>query len=530
MAMKVLICEPIAEEGIARLCAEPELEVDVWEGLQPDELRGVASAYHGVIVRSKTEVTAELLAAAPGLKIVGRAGTGVDNIDLGACTERGVVVVNTPGGNSVSVAELVIGLVIACSRKITRADQLLKQGEWAKKQLKGHELNGKTLGIVGLGRIGRELAMRALPFGLKVLGHDPFVAKGALDDQGVELVDLPELLRRSHIVSLHVPRTDKTAGLIDADALASMREGAILINAARGGIVDERALLAALDSGHVAAAALDAFESEPEPMREIVTHERVIATPHIGASTFEAQEQVGYHVAGYVADYLVRGVLQSAVNYIAVSSEEMRAIGPYLLLAERIGAFVAQVAVGRMRKATITYSGTVASERFELLTDRALCGGLRPFLDETDVNPICARALADARGLEVIEATSRDARGFPALMRVELEAEGGTVTAEGTAFGEGQPPRLIRIDGLPINAPLDGPTVFFRNDDVPGVIGRVGTYVGEQGLNIANFALRGDKQGGAIGVVSVDRRLQRDQRNALKTLPGIRFVRMVDLP
>ncbi|MBW1809406.1 MAG: phosphoglycerate dehydrogenase [Deltaproteobacteria bacterium] len=528
--MKVLIAEPLAEEGIARLEAEPEIEVDIILKQSPAELAKLIPAYHGLIVRSSTKVTPELLQAATNLKIVGRAGSGVDNIDLKACTAHGVVVVNTPGGNSVSVAELVIGMIIACSRKIASADRKLKQGIWAKKESKGRELNGKTLGIIGLGRIGQEVAIRARPFGMTVLGHDPFVGEGDLEKKGIQLVDFETLLAKSHFITLHVPRNDKTKYMIAKDQIAAMRDGAVVLNAARGGLIDEAALLAGLNSGKISAAGLDVYESEPEPLAELVCHDNVVATPHIGASTLEAQEQVGYYVAGFVADYLVRGVVQSAVNYPTVTAEEMRTLHPYLLVAERLGAFAAQVAVGRMHELVVTYLGDLTSTRYALLTDQVIAGGLRPFLSDADVNPINARALAEGRGLKITEATSSEACGFAGLVRVALTTENSTIEVEGAAVGEDRPPRLVTMNGLKIDAPLEGPTLFFRNDDVPGVIGRVGTYAGENGINIANFALRSDRQGGAIGVVQLDKQIAKQQRDELKQLLGIRFVRMVDLP
>jgi len=528
--MKVLVTEPLAEEGISRLQSEPGIEVEVKHKLPPGELKKIIGEYHGMIVRSATRVTAELLDAAGNLKIVGRAGTGVDNIDLDAATDHGVVVVNTPGGNAVSVAELVMGVIIACARKITRADASMKAGKWAKKELRGRELNGKIIGIVGLGRIGREVAARAKPFGLKVIGHDPFVNIEVVRDAGIEPVDLPDLLARSHIITLHVPVNEKTRNLISSAEIASMRDGVILLNIARGGLVDEAALLEGLNCKKIAAAGLDCYLNEPEPMRELVGHENVVATPHIGASTSEAQENVGYYVAGYVADYLTRGVLQSAVNYPAVSAEEMKALGPNLVLAERLGAFASQVATGSMRELLVTYYGGLVDLRYALLTDRALCAALRPFLHEMDVNPINARTLAKSRGLKVTEATSRTECGFPAMIQLVLTTDRGAVRVEGAMVGEGRPPRLVSVDGLEFDAPLEGPTLFFRNDDVPGVIGRVGTFAGEKGINIKNFALRSDDRGGAAGVVQVDKRVDRQQRDELKQLPGIRFVRTVDLP
>lgn len=528
--MKVLITDPLAEEGIARLEAEADIQVDIKLKQTPEQLAKLAPHYEGWIVRSGTKLTSELIEKATKLKIIGRAGTGVDNIDLQAATEHGVVVVNTPGGNSIAVAELTIGAMISCSRHLARADRLLKAGEWAKKKLRGRELNGKILGLVGLGRIGREVAKRARPFGMKVLGYDPYAVKADLAEQGIEVVELDDLLRRAHIISLHVPKTDETTHVIDAAAIAKMRDGVTILNFARGGLIDETALLAALESGKIAAASLDAFESEPDPSPDLVRHERVLATPHIGASTQEAQENVGYYVAGQVADYLVRQVLQNAVNYPSVTSEQMQALKPHLEVAARLGAFASQTAKAGMRELRMTYMGTIKDQKFALLTDQALCAALSPFLDAADVNPINARSLAESRGMKIVEATSSHAGGFPAMIRVELVTDQGVVTVEGAVVGEGRPPRLVKVDQLKIDAPLEGPTLYFENDDVPGVIGRVGTFAGDNGINIANFALRTDKRGGAIGVVQIDQHLDPNMCDKLAQVEGIRRVRMVDLP
>ncbi len=527
--MRVLVSDPLAEQGLARLRAEPEIEIDVQLGRSPEQLAAAVADCQGWIVRSGTQVTAELLAAAPRLRVVGRAGSGVDNIDLQAATARGVVVVNTPGGNSVSVAELTLGAMVACARHLARADRLLKQGRWAKKELRGQELFGKTLGVIGLGRIGREVATRARAFDMRVVGADPYAARAELAEIGVEVVDLDELFARSHVVSLHVPRTAETAHLIDAAALARMRDGVLLLNFARGGLVDEQALLAALESGKVAAASLDAFESEPEPLAELVAHERVLATPHIGASTHEAQQNVGVYAATQVADYLVRGELRNAVNYPSISPDQAAALAPYLQLADRLGAFVSQAAAARMRQLTVTLQGSLVDQPTRLLVDRALAAALRPFLAAGEVNPVNARALAEQRGLRLVEAATADAGGFDARIQVELETDQGRLRATGVVAGADRPPRLVGLDGLDLDAPLAGHCLFLRNDDVPGVIGRIGSYAGDHGVNIVNFALRQDGQGGALALVQLDRRLDRAQRQALSGMEGIRAVRAVDL-
>ena len=528
--MKVLVTEPLAEEGLERLRAEPSIELQVQIEPKPEQLLSLLADVDGLIVRSKTKVTAEVLAQAKKLRIVGRAGTGVDNIDLAAATAKGVVVVNTPGGNAVSVAELAIGLILSCARNIALTDRKLKGGIWAKKEAKGNELNGKTLGIIGLGRIGREVAMRARAFGMQIVGFDPFVAESDLGEQGIRLVALDLLLEKSHVISVHVPLTEKTKNILGAPQIALMRSGVILINTARGGLIDEQALLDGLRSGKVGAAGLDVFATEPDPPKELVAHDKVVSTPHIGASTVEAQEQVGYDVAVSVADYLTRGILKSAVNYQSVSPEEMSALAPFLTLSSRLSAFASQIAVGRMQAVTVTYFGLLARARFSVLTDRIVCEALRPFLDEVDVNPINARSLAKGRGLQVTEASAQIGDGLSAGIRIQLTTDQGSVEVEGTSLGGGRAPRLVCLDKVEIDTPLEGPTLFFRNDDVPGVIGHLGTFAAERGINIANFALRKDGRGGAIGVVQLDQRMTKPHRDELRKVPGIRFVRSLDLP
>ncbi|RME22920.1 MAG: phosphoglycerate dehydrogenase [Deltaproteobacteria bacterium] len=524
---RILVTEPVAEEGLNLLRREG-FDVRVELGPEPDRLIELVEDAHGLIVRGATRVTAKVLEASRALKIVGRAGSGVDNIDLAAATARGVVVVNTPGGNSVSVAELALGLMLACARKICHADGRLKSGQWVKKECRGIELNGKTIGIVGMGRIGRQVAKRAVAFGMKVLGYDPFIAKEKISELGAEPVDLPDLLERSHVVTLHVPLTERSRAIIDAEAISRMRSDAILINTSRGGLVDERALLEALDSGRLWAAGLDAFENEPNPLPELVGHPRVVATPHIGASTREAQEQVGYHVASTIADYLLRGELRNAVNYTSVSAEQMHRIQPYLVLAERLGAFCSQIAVGRMKRLEFTYGGDLARESYGLLTDRALCGGLRPFLNDFDVNPVSARTLAADRGMEVVEAAESGPAGKSPSMAIVMKGESGVVSVVGGLSGQGRP-RLLEVDGIPLDAPLEGTIVFLRPADVPGVVGKLGSYLGDRSINITNLALQTDGKGSAVAVASVEGPVTREIVYGLRQFAEIPFSRLVRL-
>lgn len=527
--MKVLVVEPISDEGLERLQAEPRIEVRAEMNPAPERLRELVSDCSGLVVRGATQVDRRLLEQAGKLRIIGRAGTGVDNIDLTAASERGVVVVNTPGGNSISVAELTLGLMLACARRIPRADSALKAGRWEKSALRGHELYGKTLGLVGLGRIGREVARRAAALGMKLLGYDPFVNRQQAQKLEVELVELDELLRRSHVVSLHLPLNERTREMLGREQLQLMKPGAILINAARGGLVDEQALLEALQSGHLQAAACDAFAQEPSPNPQLVGHPSLVATPHIGASTVEAQEQVGYHVAGTVADYLVRGQLRNAVNYISLAPDEARQIQPYLPLAERLGQFAAQAGGGHLQRLSITYRGELASSRYQVLSDRALCGVLRLFLRDVDINPISARSLAKQRQLELEETNTSEPCQFSGQLSLLLECEKERVSVDGALFNPQLPPRLLAVDGLELDLPLVGRLLFFRNDDQPGVVGRLGTLLGQAGINIERLALRADNSGGAPGVARLDRVISEQLRLRVRALPGIRRARMIDL-
>jgi len=487
--MKIVAADKISARGL-ELLGEPG-----WRVVTPAAaaLPAELADADGLIIRSATRVTAELLEHAPGLRVVGRAGVGVDNIDLDAATRRGILVMNTPGGNAVSVAEHTLALLLALARSVPQLNAATHAGRWEKTAGTGIELRGKTLGLVGFGRVGSEMARRAQALELRVLACDPFVSENIAREAGVELVTLDELLARSDIVSLHAALSPATEKIMNAGTLAKMKPGARLINTARGELMDETALAEALRAGRLAGAAVDVFATEPPRGSPLLGLANVIATPHVAGSTEEAQEEVGTQIAQQVRDFLAEGILRNAVNLPTLSAEQYRRVRPYLELAERLGSLVAQVAGARMGRARIRYAGEPAELGTHLLRNAVLAGLLNTVLDEK-VNLVNANAVAAARGLAVEEHTRRREHGFPNTLEVTTEPPAGSgqgargFTVEGTVL-HGTSPRILSIDGIALEAPLEGTLLFFRNRDVPGVIGQVGTILGSRGINISTFAL-----------------------------------------
>lgn len=485
--------------------------VDTRAGRAPDDLARDLADADALIVRSATQVTPALLAAAPRLRVVARAGTGVDNIDVPAATARGVLVINAAGANSISVAELALGHMIALARGIAAGDAALKRGVWDKKRLTGVELRGKVLGIVGLGRIGREVAFRARAFGMDVIAYDPFLATRAAEAAGVPLVDLDDLLTRADVVSLHVPALPETRHLLNRDRLARCRRGVRIVNTARGDLIDEAALADAIQSGQVAGAGLDVFEVEPPADSRLTGLPQVVATPHIAASTIEAQDLVGTDIAQAVRDFLVDGVIRNAVNFPSVPPEDVPRLRPYLSLAERLGSMAAQLATGRPDLVGIRYYGPLVTAWQEIVGSAVLAGALSHAVDT--VTAVNARTLAADRGIEVVESRSTRTREFQNIISVKLRARASDRVpprgapdpdrwVEGTIF-EPSSPRLCSLEGVAIEMPLAGTLLVVSNDDRPGVIGEIGTALGRQGVNIGSFALgRLDRR--AVGVISVD--------------------------
>jgi D-3-phosphoglycerate dehydrogenase / 2-oxoglutarate reductase len=529
--MKVIVADKISERGVELLRAAG------WNIVltTKDTLEAEIADADALIVRSATKVTPELLDKAPRLRVVGRAGVGVDNIDLDEATRRGVLVMSTPGGNAVSVAEHTFALLLALARQVPRLDKAMHEGKWEKSSAAGTEVRGKTLGLIGLGRIGSEVAVRAEAFDMKVLGYDPYISEAAALELQVELVPLERLLAESDFVSLHTAVSPATQNLINATTLAQMKKGARLVNAARGELIDEAALAAALNSGHLAGAALDVFVEEPPKSPTLVGLPNVIATPHVAGSTAEAQEEVGTQVAVQVRDYLAEGVIRNAVNLPALSADQYRRGRPYLALAERLGSLVAQAAASRPAKIRIRYAGEVAEVGTHLLRSAVLAGLLNAVLDEK-VNVVNAPQVAAARGLTVVEETRRREHGFPNTLEVaalpeKLGAGSAEFSAEGTVLHDGTP-RVLQIGGIPVEAQLEGTILYLRNRDEPGVIGQVGSTLGKLGVNIATFALgrQNDAQGAeAVSLVRLDGEVSASILEPIRKIPAITEARLLRL-
>jgi D-3-phosphoglycerate dehydrogenase len=530
--MKVIVADKISERGVALLKEQAGWNVVL---TTKDTLVAEIADAEALIVRSATKVTPELMEKAPRLRVVGRAGVGVDNIDLDEATRRGVLVMSTPGGNAISVAEHTFALMLALARQVPRLDKTMHEGKWEKGSAAGTEVRGKTLGLIGLGRIGSEVAVRAEAFDMRVLGYDPYISEAAAREMQVELVPLEKLLAESDFVSLHTAVSPATQNLINATTLAQMKKGARLINAARGELIDEGALVEALKSGHLAGAALDVFVEEPPKNSALTGLPNVIATPHVAGSTAEAQEEVGTQVAVQVRDYLAEGVIRNAVNLPALSPDQYRRGRPYLALAERLGSMVAQAAASRPARIRIRYAGEVAEVGTNLLRSAVLAGLLNAVLDEK-VNVVNAPQVAAARGLTVVEETRRREHGFPNTLEVSSLPEKGASGAtefmvEGTVLHDGTP-RVLQIGGIPVEAQLEGTILYLRNRDEPGVIGQVGSALGKQGVNIATFALgRRDASRGseAVSLVRLDGQVSTSILGAIREIPAITEAKLLHL-
>ena len=527
--MKILVADKISERGLALL------RETGWEVATPaaaDVPAQIADA-DGLVVRSATKVTSALLKSASKLRVVGRAGVGVDNVDMTAATHHGVLVMNTPGGNSVSVAEHTFALLLALARSVPQANVSIHAGKWEKSAFSGMELKGKTLGLLGLGRIGSEVARRARAFEMKVLAHDPYVSPAAAREVEVELVPLEELLRQSDVLSLHTALSPTTEKIINTSALALMKKGAVLLNCARGELLDEAALAEALKSGKLAGAAVDTFAKEPPKDSPLIGLPNLIATPHIAGSTKEAQEEVGTAIAQQIKDYLKDGLIRNAVNMPAISAEQYRRLRPYLELGERLGTFVAQAAPTQsFSRIAIRYAGEPTELGTHLIRSAVLIGILNPILDEK-VNLVNAAEEAAARGLVVEETTRRRERGFPNTVEVAAAADRGReLTVEGMVGQDGSA-RILALDGIGLEAALEGTMLLMRNVDVPGVIGKIGTALGNLGINIATFALgrRAPVHGAeALALLGLDGEIDASVTQKMRAVPSVTDARLVRLP
>ena len=531
--MHILVADPLPSSAIALLRAVSDWTVDSGPRT-PEQLIADLARADALIVRSATTVDRKLIEAAPRLRVIARAGTGVDNVDVAAATERGILVMNAPGANSISVAELAMAHMLALSRGIAAADAAMKRGVWDKKSLVGAELRGKTLGIVGLGRIGQEVAARARSFGMTLIAHDPYISEQVAASLDITLLSIDDLCGRSDYITLHLPATPETRRLFNQERFARCKDGVRIVNTARGELIDEEALADAIESGKVAGAGLDVFENEPPGETRLVKLRQVVATPHIAASTLEAQEMVGIETAAAVRDYLQTGTIVNAVNFPSVRGDEAAKLRPFMILAERMGALVSQMASGRTHAISMRYYGPALAAQGQLLSSAAVAGALRPILGPSAATVVNARAVAAQRGIEIVESLSSRPRDFSNLLSLKLLTTEGEHWIEGTVSEPGTP-RLEMIDGVDIEAPLEGTLLVINNDDQPGVIGEVGTILGRHGINIASFSLgRGGGSGQAIGVINLDAGQRDDSLEAtvkeLRSVPAIRRVCVVRLP
>lgn len=525
--MKVLISDNLSQRGI-EILKGAGLEVDVKTGMKPEELKSCIGDYQGLIIRSATKVTSEIVDAAVNLKVIGRAGSGLDNVDKAAATKRGIVVMNTPGGNTITTAEHTMALMFALARQIPQATASMKEGKWEKKRFIGVKLFNKTIGIVGIGNIGKHVARRALAVGMHVIGYDPYLSEENAKEMGIEKVDLPELFKRSDFITFHTPITSETRNLVSKKTIESMKDGVRIINCARGGIVNEADLYEAIKDGKVAGAALDVFEKEPPVDLPLLTLNNVICTPHLGAATEEAQENVATAVAEQVVDYLVNGVIRNAVNFPSVPSDQVLKLEPYLTLAERMGSFASQVFEGAITEITIEYLGEAADLNTAPVKVAALKGLLTPILEET-VNFVNAPIIAKERGVEIKETKSSDAGDYQSMIILRIKAGGKENRLFGTLLGRTDP-RIVRINNFPVEIILEGNMLFMFNNDKPGVIGNIGSFLGGSGINIAKMHFGRESAGGmAISVVSIDTPMTRPQLEEISKLPNILSVKVINL-
>ncbi|TAM82986.1 MAG: phosphoglycerate dehydrogenase [Acidobacteria bacterium] len=525
--MKILVADNVSQKAVEVLQSDSSWNVVFLPKQKNLSLTEEIKDADALVVRSATKVDADLLAHAKCLRAIGRAGVGVDNVDLEAATRHGIVVMNTPGGSATSVAEQAVGFLVSLARRIPQADASMKRGAWEKKKLTGMELRGKTLGLIGLGRIGSEVARLARAFEMQVIAYDPYVPLRLAQEQGVRLVTLDELLANSDFISLHTAGTTETHHLINAETLAKMKPGVRIINCARGELIKENDLLEALETGHVAGAALDVFEKEPPSDSRLVAHPNVIATPHIAGSTDEALEIVGINIAEQIRDYLRLGVPRNAVNMPAISPEEYKKIEPYIQLGEKLGAFIAQIASERLEEVKISYDGGLAELNTHLVKNAVLKGILsKPLLHE--INLVNAAALAQERGIEVIEVRSARRAAYSNSLGIALCTDVDSTSVLGMVGMRGL--RVLGINDIDIEASLKGFLLFIRNQDVPGVIGRVGTILGANKVNIASFALGRSRQAGeAIGLVNIDELISQDVLDEIRKVPAVHFACVVEV-
>jgi D-3-phosphoglycerate dehydrogenase len=526
-----MICDPISPKGIALFQQRPEFEVTVLKQRLPEaELLPLVADVEALVVRSETKVSRKIIEGAPKLRVVGRAGVGVDNVDVDAATQRGIVVMNTPGGNTISTAELTFSMLMSLARKIPQAHASMKAGEWNRKAFSGVELYNKTLGILGMGRIGSEVARRAIAFGMRVLAYDPYLTLSRANAMQVELLELDDVFARADFITVHMPMSDETRGMINTAAFAKMKPGVRIINCARGGIVNEADLCTAIKEGKVAGGALDVYETEPPPkdfpLRDLP---QMVMTPHLGASTEEAQENVGIEVAEAITDYLLNGVVRNAVNLPNLDAKTYAQVKPYLALGEKLGRLVAQLGPKRNDRLVVTYGGKATEVPGDPITRFVLKG----FLESAggkDVNQVNVRTLAQGLGLRVEEIKSNEETDFSEWLHLSVFSGEQKISAGGTLYGSKKQPRIVRVNGQPVEIVPEGVLFFMTNKDRPGIVGQLGTLMGRHHVNIANMSLSRDIAGGrALSVLSLDSVPPPAVMDEVQKDPDISDVRVVKL-
>jgi len=525
---KILITDSLAEAGIKILEKEKKFNVVVKTKLSPDELKKEIKDADALIIRSGTKATAEVIKAADKLKVIGRAGVGLDNVDVEAASKKGIIAMNTPSGNTISTAEHAMSLILSLSRRIPQANASLQAKKWERKKFMGVELYGKALGIIGLGRIGTEVARRASSFGMKILAYDPFLSSDKAGELNIQLADLNEVLKKSDYITIHTPLTDETKNIISTKAFKMMKKTAYIVNAARGGVIDEKALATAVKSGEIAGAALDVFEKEPPFESPALGVENIIVTPHLGASTEEAQINVAIEVAEQVRDALLYGSVRNAVNFPSLDAETARVLKPFVSLAEKLGQFEGQVAEGRLKKVSITYTGEIVNYNLKPLTISVVKGLLSPILGET-VNYVNALVIADERNIKIAESESGKIKDFANLISVQVETEKGKTSIEGTLFTKVDP-RIVKIGQFYVDAIPSGNMVLISNRDVPGIVGQIGTILGKNKINIAGMSFGREIPGKeAISILNVDSVISSKVLNEIKKAKDLLDAKVIKL-
>lgn len=525
---KILISDPLSEEGINILEKEKEFKVDVKQKLPPEELKKIIGGYNALIVRSETKVTADIISAADNLRIIGRAGVGLDNVDVDAASKRGIIVMNAPAGNTISTAEHTMSLILALSRNIPQANMSMREGKWDRKKFMGTELYNKVLGVVGLGRIGTEVTRRALSFKMKVLVYDPYLSEERAKKLEVELADLETVLKHADYITVHTPLTNETRHLLGEKEFKIMKKGVRVVNCARGGIIDEKALEAALQSGQVAGAALDVYEKEPPVDSALVKMPNVVATPHLGASTEEAQVAVSIDIAESIKDALLNKGIRNAVNVPSIDSDMMRNLQPYLSLAEKIGLLHTQLAEGHIHKVKVKYVGDVTEYDITPITMALVKGLLSPILQET-INYMNALLIAKNRGIEVAESKTTEILDFANAIAVTVETQKGSNLIMGSLFTKTDP-RIIRINNFYVDLVPRGHLIYISNKDLPGVVGDIGTVLGKSDINIAGMTFGRINPGGdAITVLNIDNAPSEEVVNKLRKAKNVNDVKVIEL-